>query len=319
MSILNMDEKPFSLISNHRLPTTSAKGLILNRLNLDVIKWLDSSENSIESIKQTGKDFNQYLDRENKVFNWESVVDFLHRPQEKSGLPYKNSSILVQKYALKKLLALQPDFADKVMAQEILNKKFKQIQPGKSNLKIESKDYLTQEEVEKLIKYCMAAKKRKNRVGFIIKALFETGCRISELIQIKLKDCTADKNFIIIEVLGKGKKLRNVFLKKSTFDDIQFFFEGKIHLFESENHKPFFRNNLYRTIHKVAQQSGLEKEVHPHTLRHSCAMNLLHIQKLSPKAVSAYLGHADVATTLNFYIHDMPKPNEVLGVPDLII
>jgi len=314
-----MDEKPFSLVSNHRLPATSAKGLILNRLNLDVVKWIDTSESSLESIKQIGKDFNQYLDSENKVFNWESVVDFLHRLQKESGLPYKSSSILVQKYALKKLIALQPDFAGKVMAQEILNKKFKQIQPGKSNLKIESKDYLTQEELEKLIKYCMAAKKRKNRVGYIIKALFETGCRISELIHIQLSHCTSDKDFVSIEVLGKGKKLRNVFLKKTTFDDIQFFFAGKTHLFESENHKPFFRNNLYRTIHKVAQQSGLEKEVHPHTLRHSCAMHLLHKQKLSPKAVSTYLGHADVATTLNFYIHDMPNPNDVLGVTDLNI
>ena len=294
----------YALQHDHKKPLTG--------INFDAIQRMPLSERSRELISLVAKEFDAFLKCETGEFNWESVLKFLKTQQLPNGAPLKPASMNSKRYALKKLLLAQPQFSHPT-ARASLQEAFKTIKNSVLDLRVHEEEYLTAEEIETLVDYCLRGKDRQIRIGIIVQALFETGCRVSELTEIRLGDCQMGE-FIRIRILGKGQKERNVFMKPKTFNQARTFFAGQNLLFESENGTSIFRNNVFRIIQRMSRRAGLTKIVHPHTLRHSCAMHLVKVRKLNIKAVSEYLGHSDVAITLKSYVHDMPSPEDIFGV-----
>jgi integrase/recombinase XerD len=281
-------------------------------LDLRPIEKLPLSVRSRELITTVAKDFSHFLERQQGEFNWEGILAFLAQQQLPNGAPLKPASMNSKRYALKKLLLTQPQFAHPT-ARATLHEAFKTLKNANLDLRVHEEEYLSKEEIELLVEHCLRGKDRQVRIGIIVQALFESGCRVSELINIRLDDCQQGE-FIRIRILGKGQKERWVFMKPKTFNQARTFFAGKTYLFESENDTTLFRNNVFRTIQRMSRRAGLKKIVHPHTLRHSCAMYLIKVRNLNPKAVSEYLGHSDVAITLKSYVHDMPSAQEIFGI-----
>jgi integrase/recombinase XerC len=149
--------------------------------------------------------------------------------------------------------------------------------------------------------------KSSERTSCYIAALFWTGCRVSELINIRLKDCK-NSHHVIIRVVGKGLKERFVYLPKSEYKRILRVFNPQEYLFETLRGTKYNRQIISEEIRRQSRQK-LGLSVHAHTLRHSKAM-YLKSRGLSPDQIAKALGHSNVTVTLAYYLHGTPSATE---------
>jgi len=152
----------------------------------------------------------------------------------------------------------------------------------------------------------------KPKVALITSFLANTGLRISELTGILKNDIDAySPEFMRIRILGKGKKTRFIFITYQLYQEVKKVFESNSpHLFASQSGKRLSRVNLYKQIHAAFMRYAGRDGVTCHTLRHFFATQKIVIDKKDYKAVSKYLGHASVSTTLNLYTHSQLAPEE---------
>jgi integrase/recombinase XerD len=147
--------------------------------------------------------------------------------------------------------------------------------------------------------------------GFV-RFLFATGCRVSEMLKIRLVDCTEDGGRVAIAVTGKGDAHRTVRITKRLFDELRGVYDGKRFLFETGNGTAYRREYVSHMIERVSIRV-LRRRLSAHALRHAAATELLErTGKL--QAVSEYLGHADPSTTLRFYAHQALSDLELVAL-----
>jgi integrase/recombinase XerD len=163
---------------------------------------------------------------------------------------------------------------------------------------------LTMEDLE------LVVKRARINTALIIKTLAVTGMRISELINIRPKDCRINDEYVKIYVRGKGMKERYVYLSKQLFTQInEVFNQGNEYLFTSSSGLKLRRENLYKQIRK-AFKNIVDKEIHPHLLRHWFITE--QVKKYDVNAVSSYVGHSTASFTLDNYCHNHLKPEEAV-------
>lgn len=147
------------------------------------------------------------------------------------------------------------------------------------------------------------------KTNVLIQALYESGARVSEIINLKLSNCEAIKGITYCQVLGKGKKLRTVYLKSLTFNKIKKLYKSRSYLFETARGTPLSRYTAHTLIRRAGRKLG--RHLHPHMLRHSRATDLLNAGETLP-AVSAYLGHSSPEITARFYLHGLPEAKRIM-------
>lgn len=285
------------------------------KLDLDLIPKIKGlSKNSRTIITYTANEFNSYLQENNLPLNADSVLLYLSSLDGKAS--YNNS----RRWAIKRLLRAH---ATSIQHLELIDTLFKTKIEDTGTTTVETAvqldDYLTQQEVDQLVNYCKKrGTYRFRRLALIILGLNETGCRASELTNIRMRDIEPQNDHVGIKVLGKGNKERTVFMSRTVFDATTQLFRSKELLYQNERNGALSRNNLHRMIQLVGKNSGLSKaRIHPHTFRHSCAMRLKQ-KGLDPKEIAAYLGHSSVSVTLTYYFHSKPTPESVLGSSDTV-
>ncbi len=145
----------------------------------------------------------------------------------------------------------------------------------------------------------------------IIELLYSSGIRVSELVNLELKNL--DLNSRVIKVFGKGSKERIVpinkkcidrlksYLKKRELTELKFSFNKS--LFLDDKGKKITRQKVYRIIR--AQGELIDKKISPHTIRHSFATHLLECGA-DLRVVQELLGHSSIVTT-QLYTHISKK------------
>ena len=145
----------------------------------------------------------------------------------------------------------------------------------------------------------------------LLEVLYACGLRVSELTHLKISNMYADIGFI--KVLGKGDKERLVPIGEEALKHIQFYMDGvRRHLpkIQPLNEDFIFLNRRGRKLSRVmsfmivkdaAKDAGIEKNVSPHTFRHSFATHLVE-GGADLKAVQDMLGHESITTT-EIYTH----------------
>ncbi|GEM_PF-2776262 len=131
------------------------------------------------------------------------------------------------------------------------------------------------------------------RDKLIVKLLYDTGARVSELANIKLKDL--DFNTKEIQIMGKGRKPRTVYFQKSTEELL------KKHLDNNKINNP---TSLVFTIKPITIWYNLKKygkellsrDLHPHMLRHSRLQHMAD-EGVDSFSIKSYAGHSDIGTT----------------------
>ena len=155
---------------------------------------------------------------------------------------------------------------------------------------------LTKEEVVKLIE-CTENQKS----NLIIQFLYSSGLRVSELVKIKKEDLDFNEHTGWVRG-GKGKKDRMFVISEKLSKKLQKFIdkhEDWNYIFSKE--KPLTTRNIQKIIQTSCRNSGINKEIHPHTLRHSFATHLLD-QGIDLRKIQFLLGHSSIATT-QIYTH----------------
>jgi len=153
-----------------------------------------------------------------------------------------------------------------------------------------------------------------DKLGLRDKAMLELfyacGTRVSELIDLKVNDLFFDDE--IIRVFGKGSKERLIPIGSSAINWVGEYLKksrpllmkkskSENNLFLNSRGSKFSRMGVWKIIDRYVQEAGIEKEVHPHTFRHSFATHLLE-GGADLRAVQEMLGHADISTT-QIYTH----------------
>ena len=169
-------------------------------------------------------------------------------------------------------------------------------------------DFLEVDEVRKLIEISFKkspgyTKFKRYRNRAMISLLYSSGIRNGELCAIntaQIKD--GDNTFTII---GKGNKPRLCFMDDTTHKYIdEYLTIRKDHcpaLFVSEQNKGARVSNsvVQMVVRNCAERAGLKKAVHPHTLRHSFATDLLR-NNTNIVFVKEFLGHENIQTTMTY-------------------
>jgi len=158
---------------------------------------------------------------------------------------------------------------------------------------------LTKEEILSLIQ-SMTTKKSK----LMISLLYASGMRVSEIVSLKVLDLDFNEKIGQIRQ-GKGKKDRVFNLPIFLLEDLkkQVEIQKKFNqefLFSGPKGKLSSRN-LQKIVNFAARKAGIQKEVHPHTLRHSFATHLLE-NGVDIRKIQELLGHSDLSTT-QIYTH----------------
>ena len=158
------------------------------------------------------------------------------------------------------------------------------------------------EEINKLIDYYDHNNFLNSRNKTLIDFLYSTACRVSEVCTVKISDIDFDDNFII--VTGKGSKQRIIplgtKLKLNLLDYINIrrkYLDRDINtLFLTKNKKSMERTSVFRVVKKTAINVGINESIHPHTLRHSAATQMLEAG-CDLRTLQEFLGHSSVSTT----------------------
>jgi integrase/recombinase XerD len=164
---------------------------------------------------------------------------------------------------------------------------------GINTVKIDKKApiYLTPDEMKQLIDTAIDP-----RDNIMVKMLYATGVRVSELVNIRKRDIDFGRN--TIKVFGKGAKERVVLIPDVIKPQIIAYCEGY-----SEEHLlfPLTIRTIERDIKTLAARSGIKKKVTPHKLRHSFATHMLQ-NGGNVVAIQKLLGHTSLNTT-QIYTH----------------
>ncbi len=169
---------------------------------------------------------------------------------------------------------------------------------------------LSIQEIEIIIDAIDLDSKEGMRNKAILETLYSCGLRVSELVNLKVQNLFLDIGFI--KVLGKGMKERLVPIGTKAAECISLYmneyrksinisegFEG--YLFINRRGKNLTRNMIFIIIKDLVKKAGLNKNISPHTFRHSFATHLIE-GGADLRAVQEMLGHESITTT-EIYTH----------------
>lgn len=167
---------------------------------------------------------------------------------------------------------------------------------------------LSEEEVLKLLNIELSDNfSYRNKA--MLELMYATGLRVSELVNLKLQDI--DLSSDIVRTFGKGGKERIIPIGDYAKEYLEkYIYEYRSSMLKRNNNEYLFLNNhgnkmtrqgFFKIIKKIAKEKGIDRELSPHTLRHSFASHLLKYGA-DLRTIQELLGHSDISTT-QIYTH----------------
>ena len=168
-------------------------------------------------------------------------------------------------------------------------------------------EVLSVKEVEMLLEQPDTSTKFGLRDKALLELMYATGLRVSEVAKLNVNNINMDVGFL--KVIGKGSKERIVPIGRISIKALQLYLKKvrsqfmkdllTSNLFLTQQGKPFTRQGIWKFIKQYAKGAGIEKNITPHTLRHSFATHLM-ANGADLRIVQELLGHADVTTTQTY-------------------
>lgn len=168
---------------------------------------------------------------------------------------------------------------------------------------------LSIEEIDEMESCIDMSKKEGHRNRAIIETLYGSGLRVSELVNVLLSNIYFDEEYM--KVTGKGDKERLVPLSKESIRQIKnwLIYRNEIeikkgyedYLFLNRRGAPLTRVMIFTIIKDLVKKAGIEKNISPHTFRHTFATHLLE-GGANLRDIQQLLGHESILTT-EIYTH----------------
>jgi len=169
-------------------------------------------------------------------------------------------------------------------------------------------EVLTQEEQEVLLRQPNPRYPTGERNRLLLRVMLDTGLRLSEAINLRWQDLDLLTGRLHVKQ-GKGAKDRVLWVGDELLEFLRRWRERQAkvvgwapeHVFTTLDGKPLQPRYVQYMVKRYAQRAGITKNVHPHTLRHTFATDLLR-ETRNIRLVQKALGHANLATT-QIYTH----------------
>ena len=269
--------------------------------------FLENEKNLSENtIKAYISDLEQYALYLSKYQDIESVNEI----EEVHIIKYLQN---LKKNKISKTSQARKLIAIKEFHKYLLKEDLTDIDPSKmvDSVKKEKKipTFLSVEEVNKMIDSIDTTNDTGIRNKALIEVLYGSGLRVSEAANLKVGDLHLNDKYI--SIIGKGNKERIVPLGESGVYALRIYITKSRpsftknsfsnYVFLSYLGKPLSRQSIFKFIKKLASDNNIDKEISPHTLRHSFATHLLD-NGVDLRFVQEMLGHEDISTT-QIYTH----------------
>lgn len=285
--------------------------MTLQKLLTDFLEYLEVERNRSQ---KTIENYHHYLKR---FLTWAKITE----PKEITADLVRNYRIHLNRLAdekgneLKKItqnyhvIAIR-SFLKYLSKRDIETLSAEKIEVGKNpSHEIE---FLNGDEVERLLQSAWESDLKSLRDRAILELLFSAGLRVSELINVNRDQINLDRQEF--SVRGKGDKIRIVFIsdsakealekylnKRMDIDNAVFVRFSKKKITENQDTRRLTPRSIQRIVKFYAAKAGIVKDVHPHTLRHSFATDLL-ANGADIRSVQTMLGHSSITTT-QIYTH----------------
>ena len=262
------------------------------------------STNSITSYKA---DLNRYI---NFLFNIESIknLNSIRQIHIRNFIRYLNDQNLSSSSINRSFSSIRSYHKFLSGEEKISHNPTQLLEPPKQSKKLPK--VLSVQEVNEIINSVNLESSMGYRDMAILETLYSAGLRVSELCGLEMNNILFDSS--TLRILGKGNKERYVPLGSKAIKLINDYCKyvrsmlvDKKHsdgnVFLSKNGKQLTRMTIFNIMKKWTLISGINKDISPHTFRHSFATHLLE-GGADLRAVQEMLGHSDISTT-QIYTH----------------
>ena len=262
------------------------------------------SQNSINSYLSDLKDFSEFIQESGlndfRNVNRQIIINYM---LDCKGREFESSTIARRLVSIKMFFKylLQDGVIDVDITEVMDSPKLWRVLP----------DFLSNHEIDALMNVWRASKHDpldfRNRV--ILEVIYSCGLRVSELTNLKCAEIFRYDE--LIKVVGKGNKERMIpigkialrLMRRYISDVRPILMKEQQHdyIFVSKNGNKLSRERIWGIIKKATLLAGINKNISPHTLRHSFASHLLD-NGADLRIIQEMLGHANIATT-QIYTH----------------
>ena len=168
-------------------------------------------------------------------------------------------------------------------------------------------DVLTVEEIDLIISSIDPSKPKGRRDRAMLELLYSCGLRVTELFTLRICDLFFGEGYI--RVVGKGNKQRLVPINATARERIMIYLDDRRERYHGNEDTLFLNNRggkltrimIFTIIREAAKRTGIQKQVSPHTFRHSFATHLL-AGGANIRQIQEMLGHESISTT-EIYTH----------------
>jgi len=165
---------------------------------------------------------------------------------------------------------------------------------------------LSQSEQARLLEALHDRSPARLRALAIVRLMLDAGLRGIEIRNLKVADVDWETGRLLVN--GKGRRQRTLWLSPANLELLRRWREHRDalprrngFLFTALDGRPLGERNLHKIVKGAIRRAGLEKDPHPHALRHTFATDLLR-QTKNLRLVQKALGHASISTT-EIYTH----------------
>jgi integrase/recombinase XerD len=260
-----------------------------------------SSENTVTSYVRDVRQFAAYLS-ERRIRNFTEVSPIIVteyiKHMEDSG---KSVSTITRTVA-----SLRCFYSFLILRREIAQSPVKEIVPPKVKRKLPQ--ILTNKEVDLLLSQPKSGDIKGYRDRAMLEVLYATGIRVSELVSLNLSDVNLGGSFIRCSSSNRERIIPLYPAAVRAVADYINYARGQMisnpsepALFVNMNGKRMTRQGFWKIIKHYQETARIDKQITPHTLRHSFAIHLLE-NGADLRSMQEMLGHVDISST-QFYTH----------------
>jgi len=178
---------------------------------------------------------------------------------------------------------------------------------------------LTEEEQQSLLDQFNTRYVTSQRNEVMFQLMLNTGLRVSEIVSLRWEDVNLTSGKVMVRE-GKGAKDRTLWVDENQLEELKKWKERQVEkvgelpkwvfsaLREGNAGKKLTIQQVWKTLRTYAEKAGVEKDISPHTLRHTFATDLYR-ETGKIRLVQKALGHADLSTTM-IYTHIMDEELE---------
>ena len=272
---------------------------IINEIN-DYINYLSLerqlSENTVDGYKRDLVDFYKFTNKSYKNVSKKDIIDYITYLNNKIGAKSINRHIVSIKNYFKFLE--RNNLINTNPTNDITGLKTPKKMPR----------VLSEEDIDKLLDIDLKdAYSYRNKA--MLELMYSSGLRVSELLDLRISNI--DFNMNLVRVFGKGSKERIIpmddIATKYLFEYINIYrntlLRNKVTdlVFINSRGGKLSRQGFFKILRQIALEKGINKELSPHTIRHSFATHLLN-HGADLRSIQTMLGHENIETT-QIYTH----------------